>query len=128
MKTIFLILCTVSSISASALASAQGRRENILGYLPSNKGLTFQVASGGCTVKADFTSKIEKDKANGVIYLTLLRLRPDVCYPFIPMGVRFDFSYAELGITSGDNFVIANPNGVVQAWAYDFPNIGPNEK
>jgi hypothetical protein len=124
MKTIFLILLTL--FSTLALAAPQGQREKILGYLPSNKGLTFQVASGGCTLKTDFTSKVEKDPSNGVMYLTLIRLRPDVCYPFIPMGVRFDFSYEELGITSGDNFVIANPNGTVQAWAYNFPNIEPD--
>ena len=122
MKTILLSLCIL--VSTTALASPQGHLEKILGYLPSNKGLTFQVTSGGCTQKSDFTSKVEKDKSTGVIYLSLLRLRPDLCYPFIPMGERFNFTYAELGITSGDNFVIANSNGVVQAWAYDFPNIG----
>lgn len=124
MKKIIFTLCTLLSVSALAL---EGRSERILGYLPSNKGLAFQVNSGGCTRKSDFTSKVERDSSSGLIYLTLIRLQPDLCYPFIPMGERFQFTYEELGITSGDNFVIANPNGIVQAWAYDFPDFKLNE-
>lgn len=114
------IAVMISFLSSIALAAdpAEGKIERILGYQPSAKGIIFQVASGGCTRHEDFTAKITRNDT-GIVMLQLIRVRPDLCYPFIPMGERMGFSYEQLGFNAGERFVVLNPNGVVHGWIWE---------
>ncbi|MEK7355322.1 MAG: hypothetical protein AAB250_02665 [Bdellovibrionota bacterium] len=110
----------VSFLGSIALASdpSQGKVEKILGYQPSSKGLVFQVSSGGCTRRDDFTAKIVRNET-GIVQLVLIRVRPDLCYPFLPMGERLGFTYEQLGFNPGERFTVLNPNGVVHGWIWE---------
>jgi hypothetical protein len=116
MKTI--LFATLVLFTASSQAIAQPRAERILGYLPTRQGIIFQVPSGGCTRRGDFVTRVTRSEASPVAALLLLRMRPDLCYPFIPTGERFEFTYAELGIDSGEKFTVKNENGVVLGWIW----------
>ena len=113
---ILTILVGFSSMAMSAVPDVT--QEKILGYQPAHTGIYFQVKSGGCTQREDFRVQSSKDD-NGILQLTLLRVRPDTCHPFLPMGIRFKFTYEELGMTAGEPFTILNGNGIVHGSAWD---------
>jgi hypothetical protein len=99
------------------------KTERILGYRPMKSGVIFQVTSGGCTHKADFAAEVLHPATSDYAELTLMRVRPDPCYPFVPMGERLKFSYDELGLKNGERFIVKNPNGVVEGWIWDEANL-----
>jgi hypothetical protein len=111
-------LTTVLSSLAIATTAPEGRVEKILGYAPSSKGVIFQVTSGGCTKKEHFQPSIVRSET-GVVQLKLMRIRPDLCYPFLPMGERLAFTYEDLGFNAGERFTIMNPNGIVLGWIWE---------
>lgn len=124
MKTIAITTALfVSFLSSIALAAdpAPGKVEKILGYQPSARGVVFQVASGGCTRRDDFKATIQRNEV-GVVQLVLIRTRPDLCYPFLPMGERIGFTFEQLGFNSGERFTVLNPNGVVLGWIWEQQN------
>ena len=108
-----------------APAPSAGKVERLLGYSPSSLGITFQVTSGGCTKPEDFKTVIKRNEV-GVVQVALVRVRPDVCYPFLPMGTKFRLSYDQLGINNGERFMIMNPNGIVYGWVWEQSNAGTN--
>jgi len=122
MKNIILLISTF--LGSVAAAAAHGQPEEILGYRPTSTGIVFQVRSGGCTHKSDFLAETRRDPHSGAIELVLLRVHPDLCHPFIPVGERFKFSYSELGLTSGEDFIVKNKNGIVQGWIWNDHAIG----
>jgi hypothetical protein len=122
MKKIFLLAFTF--LSSIAGAAFHGRPEEILGYRPISDGIVFQVRSGGCTHMNDFVAETKRDQRTGATELILLRVRPDLCHPFLPMGERFKFSYAELGLTPGEDFIVKNENGIVQGWIWKDIDLG----
>jgi len=121
MKTLTLITTLfVTFLASLAIAdeAPAGKVEKILGYQPTGKGIVFQVSSGGCTRRDDFVAKAIRNDV-GVVQLQLIRTRPDLCYPFMPMGERLGFTYEQLGINPGERFTILNPNGVVYGWIWE---------
>lgn len=121
MKTLALsfIALTLGFMTSIAQADpAQGKVEKVLGYQPSAKGVVFQVSSGGCTQRDDFVAKIERNNT-GIVQVQLIRTRPDLCHPYLPMGERIGFTYEELGFNPGERFTILNPNGVVYGWIWE---------
>lgn len=98
-KVLFCVLCLMSF---SAIAA----REEILGFSADEKGVSFQVRSGGCTSKADFGFVVLDTHPAGLI---LNRQQPDPCEAVVPFGTTVTFSYEELGFVNGDKFNILNP-------------------
>ena len=91
-------------------------QEPLLGVTYDLTGITFQVSSGGCTTKSDF--KILQIGPSPLPYLqiTLVREAIDLC-PASPLhGITIKFTYEEMGIKKGTEFVISNPvvTGVIR--------------
>lgn len=99
---IFLI-CSIS------IALTQTSAEEIFGYLPTNSGVSFQVKSGGCTHNKDFIFELRRDQFFRVVDLTIVRVRPDFCFGYLPMGVKLTFSYEDLSLVQGEKFLVVNP-------------------
>lgn len=114
---ILIILLAIAS-GRTVHATTSGSPEKILGYQPSKSGVTFQVTSGGCTQREDFTAEVKRSQTD-VTELTFIRIRPDNCHPFLPTGIRFRLSYDELGLASGERFIVKNQNGVVHGSVWD---------
>jgi hypothetical protein len=63
--------------------------------------VVFEVASNGCTVKADFKARLEGE------VLTLLRTRRDTCKA-MPERKPISFTLAELGLSPHKPFALGN--------------------
>lgn len=111
MKNLLIILLAIYCFAS--LAEAASESENILGYVATKTGVAFQVTSGGCTKPDDFTTELNH---NQVAEVTLIRIRPDTCYSFIPTGVKIKIPYEKIGIQPGQAFLIKNSNGIVRGW------------
>jgi hypothetical protein len=103
MKTLLLITSLIISLNSS-IALAQ-RSEVLMGMTHDRQGITFQVASGGCTSKDNFEMRILETYP---AQLDLVKIVPDYCEAFFAYGTKVFFSYEELGLKSGDRFIISN--------------------
>lgn len=86
------------------------RIEAILGSVVGRRGIFFQVASSGCTKKADFEVLVLEGP---VVRVALSRAEPDPCDASVPFGTRIPFSYAEMGLRPLEEVVVANPRAPV---------------
>jgi hypothetical protein len=84
--------------------------EEILGVRVGPRGIAFQVHSGGCTAKEDFDVRIMESFP---LQLELVRMEPDLCEAYVPYGKTIRFSYRELRLGDGDQFIIVNPPAVI---------------
>ncbi len=107
MKAILISL--VFFISSISFATNQRPAEEIFGYLPTNNGVLFQVESGGCTQNRDFIFELRRNQFFRVTEVTLVRIRPDYCLEYLPMGIKLKFSYKQMGILQGEKFLVINP-------------------
>ncbi len=90
---------------ANQINSEDGEVERIYGMFIDPKGIVFQVSSNGCTVKKDFKVSIRESYP---LQLELRRTRPDYCKGYIPYGRKILFTFKELGLNGGDQFVVSN--------------------
>ncbi|MFK0298376.1 hypothetical protein ACIQTU_04060 [Brevundimonas sp. NPDC090276] len=68
--------------------------------------LTVVVGSNGCTEASSFEVKIkDTDPAE----LSLIRRAPDLCKAIVREGVAVSWTYAELGLTTGQHVRVLNP-------------------
>jgi hypothetical protein len=68
--------------------------------------LTVVVGSNGCTEASSFEVKIkDTDPAE----LRLIRRAPDLCKALVREGVAVSWTYAELGLTTGQHVRVLNP-------------------
>ncbi len=111
MKKLISALIILLGINAQA---QQVGLEPILGFLPRPEAVYFQVHSGGCTLKSDFKVSVENigDRKS----VRLFRINPDECLAFFPTGATLKFSHEELGLKSGDHFMISNPIAESIVW------------
>jgi len=84
--------------------------EEIMGYTTSEKGVTFQVFSGGCTDKEHFEVLVMESFP---LQLRLMRNKPDLCLAHLPYGTKITFSWDDLSLQRGDQFTIANKTGTL---------------
>lgn len=70
-------------------------------------GVTFRVASRGCTTKADFVFYL--DRKDGLPRIAFARKRLDVCSGSAESQAEITFSYDELGVTNHGKLVVLNP-------------------
>lgn len=111
MKKLISTLIILLGINAQA---QQVGLEPILGFIPRPEAVYFQVHSGGCTLKSDFKVSVENigDRKS----VRLIRINPDECLAFFPTGATLKFSHEELGLKSGDHFMISNPIAESVVW------------
>jgi hypothetical protein len=91
--------------------------EAVVGYRVDSTGVSFQLNSGGCTLPTDFSAVVEFSGTH-VAHVTLLRLQPDSCHPFIPTAFETHFTFEQLGISRTTSFVLTNPNGIALGWLW----------
>jgi hypothetical protein len=84
--------------------------EQLIGIGFHKLGIVFQVMSSGCTQKSDFKLQIMESYP---LQLRLIRIKPDPCDAYMPLGERIFYSYKELGIFPGDALRVNNPLGTV---------------
>jgi len=99
-------LILLSTLLLALNASATSQLEPLMGFLRDANGISFQVFSGGCTSKEDFS--VKEKTADGIAALALYRLKPDYCSARYPYGVIITFTYQELGIGPGERFSVLN--------------------
>lgn len=68
-------------------------------------GMAFQVRSTGCTDESYFEFQVAKTNPKQVY---LIRTKQDPCDAVETWGTWVEYSYEEMGISSGDKFRIAN--------------------
>ncbi|MEA3277428.1 MAG: hypothetical protein U9Q81_19525 [Pseudomonadota bacterium] len=108
---IVLLIWVPPAVSlADSAALMQGEVEEIMGMYVHQRGIAFQVYSGGCTTKDDFTLNVLESNP---VQLLLVRDTPDPCDAYLPYGRVIGFSYAELGLPEGQEFIIINPHRVM---------------
>ena len=106
----FLKLAFICTFGFSFSALAQ-QTETIMGYSVDREGIEYQVSSGGCTSKDDFTFRMLETHP---MQLQLIRVNYDGCEAFLPFGTKIKFTWAELGLKNGTQFYMANPTAVIR--------------
>ncbi len=102
------LLSLLALLTISVVAQASERQvEVLIGYVRHERGMVFQVYSGGCTDKKDF--EIVIDHQNPVATLTLYRVFPDYCKAYVPFGGYISFDYEELKLSKRQPVHILNP-------------------
>jgi hypothetical protein len=86
-----------------------GIGEAILGLIYDDKGIEFQVASSGCTEKADFVMQKISPDGSTASQLLLIRVEQDPCDGLFPYGEKIFYTYEELDLKEDDTFSILNP-------------------
>lgn len=99
-----LLLTLGAPRNAVASGSAQAT-EVVLGFMVDETGVTYRVASNGCTGKRDFAVRVLPTTPR---HLDLVRLHGDPCDGQIPHGVELTFSWSELGLEAGDRWEPGN--------------------
>ena len=69
--------------------------------------IVIEVASGGCTAKADFAFFVERKE--GAIPLAFGRKRLDPCQSFAIGKTKLSFTYEELGLAGRQPVFLLNP-------------------
>ena len=69
--------------------------------------IVIEVASSGCTAKADFAYFVERK--DGTVTLSFGRKRLDTCRSFAMGKTRISFSYEELGLVGRQPVFLMNP-------------------
>lgn len=106
------VLKTFSLTVVLALTTLTAQAESpeaLLGYTYDDQGITFQVSSGGCTKKKDFTLY---QRESWPVQLELVRHTFDMCEAVVPAGTKITFTWSELGVRDHFQFVVTNPMGV----------------
>jgi hypothetical protein len=99
-----VIFCLTTSVFAGVV-------EKILGHTVDEEGITYQVMSGGCTKKGDF--KVMQLETMPV-QLKLVREKMDYCEAFFPYGTMVKFTWNELGLSTGTEITVANPEAIIR--------------
>lgn len=84
-----------------------GELEPLYSALAARNEIQIEVASNGCTTKADFAFFIEPKGQAAT--LAFGRKRVDTCKSFAQGRVRLAFTYAELGVSAQTPLFLLNP-------------------
>jgi hypothetical protein len=118
MKSIQLAV-GLSCLSVCGFTTSEPDLEQLLGVTVNDQGITFQVASNGCTTKDNFSFNVVEilEPLSPMLpamehhhYITVSRNSPDLCEEFAPYGTQIFMSFDELSISFG-KFHIKNPIG-----------------
>jgi hypothetical protein len=81
--------------------------EPVYAAVAGRDALTLQVASNGCTAKADFAFYVERK--GGAVTLAFGRKRLDTCKSFAMGRTEISFTWAELGVDARTPVFLLNP-------------------
>jgi len=95
------------SMFTFGVSASDWQKEVLIGFVRDDRGMVFQVYSGGCTDKDDF--KIVLDNQANVTTLTLFRINPDYCKALLPFGRYITYTYEELNLRRRQPVQILNP-------------------
>jgi hypothetical protein len=98
--------CAGRGVLLVAGATGETELEPLEAIAAGPTGLTFRVASSGCTRKADFAFYI--DRAASPPTVAFARKRLDICHAQAGQ-VELSFSYAELGVAGQGRLAVLNP-------------------
>lgn len=91
--------------------AAHPELEPVYSAVAGREALTIEVASNGCTQKADFTFYVERKGA--AVTLSFARTRLDPCRSFAMGKTALSFTWAELGLEPRSPVFLLNP---LSAW------------
>lgn len=114
MKNIFWVVVGITFCQLGVQAQEHPGVVSLIGYENTENGVTFQVPSGGCLTKADFSFHVVRH-SEGYSLVTLLKNNDNTCFGYFRLGQKLSFSYADMAIPSGEVFRIENPHGFVKA-------------
>ncbi|MET0272670.1 MAG: hypothetical protein ABW360_06735 [Phenylobacterium sp.] len=112
-RRLFLIgaLALAGCATVRPAAGPLAELEPIYAATAGREALTLQVASGGCTTKADFAFYVERK--DGAVTLSFGRKRLDTCKSFAMGKTELTFTWAELGVDEATPVFLLNP---LTAW------------
>lgn len=90
----------------SAEIAPSDNAESLLGVTTNAEGITYQVASSGCTSKDNFELL---QRETYPVQLVLVRTQADLCRAFFPYGTTVTYTWEELGLSAGAQAIISNP-------------------
>ena len=99
MKFLSIMFCLLFSFSAFAEIDPKPeilpkpKTETLMGMSYDSTGIAFQVKSGGCTRKSDFSFLIAETHP---VQLTLIRNKQDNCEVHAPHGTTIKFTWEEM--------------------------------
>jgi len=99
------LISLMSSFSFAEPTSAS--LEPLMGVLTTENGVFIQTHSGGCTSKDSFI--VKKQKEGSVTEVAFWRVQHDPCLALYFYGTILGYSYEELGLEAGENFIVRNP-------------------
>jgi hypothetical protein len=107
MKTLLaFILVSFSSIISFADPMSPSV-EPLFGVITSSNGVYIQAHSGGCTSKDSFV--VKKVRVGSITEITFMRVEGDPCLALYTYGTLLNYSYEDLGLEYGTNFIVRNP-------------------
>ena len=108
MKSHLRIIVLSILLTTQAVFASEPRIETLIGFVQDQHGFVFQVYTGGCTSKDDFRlNAVQNDE--GVMEMSLFRIRPDFCKGMFRFGKFVRYSYYELKLQNTETFEIMNP-------------------
>jgi hypothetical protein len=90
-----------------APAAPLAELEPLYGAAAGREGITIQVASNGCTNKADFAAYVERKES--MVTVSFGRKRIDTCKSFAMGKTELSFTWAELGVAPRTPVFLLNP-------------------
>jgi hypothetical protein len=108
-RRLFLIgaLALAGCATTPAAVGPLAELEPVYAATAGREALTLQVASSGCTTKADFAFYVER--RDGTVTLAFGRRRLDTCKSFAMGRTDLTFTWAELGVDEATPVYLLNP-------------------
>ena len=106
LKHAVLVSALVLFASAGGAAAEQDF-EGSISCEPGAGGIAVTVETGGCTAKADFA--VSSTAALGKTEIGLRRAKADTCKGNFPDGLKLQFSWSDLKLSPGSQYVLTNP-------------------
>ena len=94
-------------VATPAAAVPMPELESLYSAVAGRDGLTIQVSSNGCTLKADFAFYVERK--GDAVTLSFARKKLDTCKSFAMGRTALSFSWAELGVEPRTPLFLLNP-------------------
>ena len=107
-RTTIITIAAVIFATTLAGADAKPRPAYLLGLEAKGDKVTIAVISNGCTRKGHFIFSIRR--GDGGTRLTVLRDQKRFCL-LTPYAIRLTYTRKEIGLKSGERFVVTNPMG-----------------
>jgi hypothetical protein len=103
------VLAALLAVTAGPVQAQQGLMP-IYGVTVSAAGVTVRVPASACVRKSDFTVAVLRRDPQSMVLFT--PKRPQGCGPVGPGHTDLTYALNDLGLKSGESFILANPLAV----------------